>query len=209
MVEINNKRIHKFALNRIIFYLTLSDVFTWGLYTVISVFAGIYLEKRFNGSAVEYIGIGISIFYLSKSVTQIPIGILTDRVKTYKDDILLLFLGNIFMAIPYFFYPILESPLPFYFLQFIMGLGASMNLVCWRKTFAKNIDVGKEGLSYAIYDTIYSLSLTLFGVIIGFVANISQSYFDLVMIVIGILMLSSAYWITRIYYILKSESALT
>lgn len=203
MVEYSKKFINKLSVSRIVMYLTLSDIFTWGFYTVIKVLLGLYLESKFNGDAVQYIGIGVAIFFLVKALTEIPIGIMTDKIKTLKDDIMVLFLGNTLMAVPFFFYPLLESPLPYYFLEAIMGLGVSMNLVSWRKTFALSLEKGREGISYAIYDTAVSLVMALLGVIVGYVANLGPAYFDLVMIGTGVFILSSGIWVSRIYLILK------
>lgn len=194
------------TITKVIMYLTLSDIFTWGLYTVVNVFVGLYLEDKFNGNALQYIGIGISILFISKAISQIPIGIITDRIQTYKDDILVLFLGNALMAVPFFFYPVVTTPIFYYFLQMILGIGMSMNLVSWRKTFAENLEPGKEGISYAVYDTITSLAVTLFGIIIGYVANLGNIYFELMLVVIGLCMLSSGFWIKKMYFVLEYKN---
>ncbi len=196
----------KYAINRVIWYLTFSDIFTWGLYMVITTIVGIYLQNKLGGSALEYIGIGTAIYYLAKGGIQIPIGMITDRIKKDKDDILFLLLGNILMGIPFFFYPLLQSPLPYFILQFVGGLGAAMNLVNWRKLFAKNLDKGKEGYNYAVYDTIMSIAGSIFSVAAGFIASVNQVYFDLVIVGIGGLMLSSGIWVILIYFVNNRNS---
>jgi len=192
--------IKKGLINRVIMFLTLSDIFTWGMYFVVNSIVGIYLAKKLDGNAVTYIGIGMGAYYLAKGVLQIPIGILTDKIIGDNDDIIVLLTGNILMGIPYFFYPTLNSPFLFYFLQFMMGVGAAMNLVTWRKLFAKNLDRGKEGFDYAIYDTIMSVIMIGMSLVVGYIANINQYYFDLVMYATGIIFLLSTIWIISIYF---------
>lgn len=206
MINTKNTAFTKYSINRIIWYLTLSDIFTWGLFLVINSIAGIYLQNKLGGSAIEYIGIGTAIYYLAKGGIQIPIGMITDRIKKDKDDILFLLLGNILMGIPFFFYPLLQNPLPYFALQLVGGLGAAMNLVNWRKLFAKNLDKGKEGYDYAVYDTIMSVAGAAFSVIAGFVASVNQVYFDLVIVGIGGLMLSSGIWVILIYFVNNRKS---
>lgn len=204
----NSKKlfINKYAINRVIWFLTLSDIFTWGLYFTVNSIVGIYLEQKLGGRAIEYIGIGMAIYYLAKGGLQIPIGILTDKIKRDKDDIVFLLLGNILMGLPFFFYPLLESPIPYFFLQFIMGAGAAMNLVNWRKLFAANLDKGKEGYDYAVYDSILSIATAGFSILAGYVASISQTYFDIVIIGIGALMLFSGVWVIAIYFVNNRKS---
>ncbi len=177
------------------------------MYLIINSFVGIYLANKLDGSALEFIGIGTAFYYLTKGGLQIPIGLVTDKIKTDKDEILFLLLGNILMGLPYFFYPLIRGPISYYVLQVFMGIGAALNLVSWRKLFAKNLDRGKEGFDYAVYDTIMSLAMTIISVVAGYVANINQSYFDLVMISIGLFMVSSGFWVISIYLDKKRKSA--
>jgi hypothetical protein len=191
---------HTKKLNKIVMFLTLSDIFTWGLYLIINSLVGIYLSKKLNQDATAIVGIGVAIYYTTRAISQIPIGYLTDKTKSDIDDILILTFGNFLMGLPFFFYPFINSSYIYYILQVVMGLGASMNLVNWRKIFAKNLEKGKEGLEYGIYDTLMSLSMIAFSFTAGVVANIGDKYFDLVMIVVGTLTISSSFWTISIFF---------
>lgn len=197
--------IKKIGLNKIIWYLTLSDIFTWGVYMIITGFVGLYLAQKLNVNPEIILGVGIAIFYFAKGTFQIPVGIITDKIKKDKDDILFLFIGNLFMGIPYLFFPVISSPVTYYILQFFIGTGAAMNLVNWRKIFAKNLDTGKEGLDYGTYDTIMSYSMILFSIIAGVISNLGDTYFDAVMLVVGLLMISSTFWVFLIYKTKRKE----
>jgi MFS family permease len=186
--------INSLSFNKTISLLTLSDIFTWGLYMVIANFVGLYLERKFGDSAIELVGIGTSIFFLARVVTQVPIGIVTDRIKKDRDDIFLLIIGNVLMGVPYFFFPYINSALEYYLIQFVIGIGGAMNLVNWRKLFAANLEEGKSGLTYGLYDSILSFTMIIYGIVAGFVAGISSEYFDKVMIAVGILMTLSGIW---------------
>lgn len=198
--------ISKSKFNRVIFFLTMSDIFTWGLYVVINSLVGIYLSHKFGANAIEIVGIGIAVYNVAKGGFQIPIGIIADKIKNDKDDIILLTVGNLLLGLPYIFYPHLTSTTMFYALQFVIGIGAAMNLVNWRKLFAQNLEMGNEGLTYGLYDTIMSLAMILFGVLAGTIANMGEKYFDFVMTVVGILMISSGFWVVGIFYVKNRKS---
>lgn len=195
-----------FTLNRVIWLLTFSDIFSWGMYLAVIGLIGLYLSNILGKDTVEMVGIGIGIYYLVRCITQIPVGLVVDRIKKDRDDIIALMLGNICLGFPFLMYPLIESEYAFYALQAISGLGASLNLVNWRKLFAGNLDNGKEGTSYAVYDTVLSASISLFSFIIGIVANINQFYFDLVMVLVGIFIISSAIWPTLILFVKDRKS---
>lgn len=188
-------------LNKVILFLTLSDVFTWGALTVINSFIAIYLANKLGANVLEFIGIGVACLNFFRGFLQIPFGYFLDKTKGQTDEEAFLFLGCFFMGLPFLLYPSIESPYFYYFLQALLGIGAAMNLVSWRKLFATNLSKGKEGLEYGIYETIMSSAMVVFSVVAGFVANISQDFFDLVIVTMGTLMIASGIWSVVIYRI--------
>lgn len=162
-------------------------------------FAGLYLATKLEVDIVQIVGIGTGIYSLASSVVQIPVGTFIDNFKQDKDDIIILFLGSVLMGLPFIFYPFIHNEYFYYILQFITGLGSGMNLVSWRKLFAKNLDADKEGLAYGTYETIMGFSIAIFSLIAGFVANIGEEYFDAVMVVIGFVIMSGGLWTIKLY----------
>jgi len=198
--------LHIFLLNRVIWLLTFSDIFSWGLFLSITSLVGIYLSTKLGYNAVEVVGIGVGISYLVRGVAQIPIGLITDDIKRDRDDIIFLVSGSLMMGLPFLFYPLIQSPIAFYILHAFFGLGTAMNLVTWRKLFAKNLDKNKEGFSYAVYDTIMSGAIAMFSFITGMIASSSQHLFDALLIAIGIMIMSSSILPALIFNIKERKS---
>lgn len=187
------------GFNRIVIYLSLSDVFSWGAFTVISILSGIYLSDKLGVDTLKFLGIGTSIYFFTRAAFQIPIGLITDKYKKDRDEILILFVGVLLMGMPYLFYPYIETPLQYFILQFIFGLGVSLNVTNWRKLFALNIDGGKEGIQYGIYDLIMSVSAGLLSIVAGTIANMGSLYFDTVISLAGIFIMLGSIWVILIY----------
>jgi MFS family permease len=184
--------------NKVILLLTLSDAFTWGAFIIIANLAGIYLSTKLGEDTVSFVGIGTSIYFFTRALLQMPIGHLTDKIDNDKDEIILLILGTLFMGLPYIFYPMITQSFQYYVLQFIFGLGVSLNLPNWRKLFALNLDKGKEGFQYGFYETILSISTALFSIVVGYIANLGDSYFDISMRAVGIIMMASSIFVISI-----------
>ncbi|MFA6754866.1 MAG: hypothetical protein WCR68_03510, partial [Candidatus Dojkabacteria bacterium] len=106
-------------LNKVTLLLTLSDIFTWGSFVVISALSGIYLAGKLGQDTVEFVGIGTGIYFITRAVFQIPIGILTDRLNKDKDEIIILAIGSILAGTPYLFYPHITEPWHYFLLQFV------------------------------------------------------------------------------------------
>lgn len=192
--------------NKVLILLTVADVFTWGPYIIISALAGLYLANKFGHDVVQFVGIGTAIYYVTKGVFQLPIGALSDKLKKDRDEIILLFFGVILMGIPFLFYPLIDSPYQYYILQFIFGLGTSLNVINWRKLFALNIKQGREGTSYAKYEAVISVSAAVIGIFVGYIANLGDTYFDIIMSCGGIMMIAAGIWISLIYSIKERKS---
>ncbi len=197
---------HTFCVNKTISLLTLSDIFTWGGFTVVSVLMGIYLSEKIGADAIRIVGIGMAIYLLFRSITQIPLGILLDKIKKDHDDIFVLFLGCLLMGLAFILYPIIENEANYYILQVLLGIGASMNLIAWRKLFVENLYRGSSGLSYGIYGTVIGIATAFLSLIGGIIASMGNQYFDLVIVILGVWVILGGFWGGAIIFIEKRKS---
>jgi len=179
-------------LNKVIAYLTLSDIFTWGFYSVLVSLSGIYLAGKLEQDVIKVVGTGTAIYLLTNGLSQLPIGIIGDRIKDHKDEVIMLMIGNILMGTPFLFYPIISTPYLYYVLQFILGVGAAINVINWRKLFALNLDNGSEGILYGTYGTIMGIVAAVFGLLAGYLGNLGTEMFDIVIVSIGLIMILSS-----------------
>jgi MFS family permease len=193
-------------INKVVILLTLSDVFAWGPFLIITAISAVYLASKLGENVVEIVGIGTSIYFVTRALFQVPIGLLTDKLKSDKDEIFILILGVLLMGLPYIFYPQISNPIHYYILQFIFGMGVSLNVTNWRKLFATNVDSGREGIQYATYETIISIATAILSTLIGLVASLGEIYFDIVIVSAGIVMMLGSIWIILIYKVKKRKT---
>jgi len=194
------------GFNKVVLFLTMADVFAWGPFYIISALSGIYLSNKLGTGSIEFVGVGTAIYFLTRAITQLPIGYITDKIKKDKDEIIILIVGILLMGLPYILYPLISQAMHYFILQFVFGLGVSLNLANWRKLFAMNIDSGREGRQYSFYETIVSLSTVILSTTIGLIANLGDMYFDLVMIGSGILMMAGSIWVVLIFKLPKRKT---
>ncbi len=80
------------------------------------------------------------------------------------------------MGFPFlFFYSQISSPIHYFVLQFVFGLGTALDMTTWRKLFALNIQEGKEGREYARYETVMSALTGSLGIIGGTIASLGEA----------------------------------
>lgn len=174
-------------LSRTTFLLTISDIFTWGGYLAISNIVGIYLSQKLGQNAIEIIGVGTGIYLVTRACLQVPMGLLIDRIRGDRDEILLLGISTLLMGLPFLIYPSLESVTVYYLLQVSFGIGTALNLVNWRKLFAQNLTKDREGMTYAMYDTVNSLAVAMFTTAAGIFANRGIEEFGSIVFLCGVL----------------------
>ncbi|HKM19980.1 MAG TPA: MFS transporter [Candidatus Dojkabacteria bacterium] len=192
--------------NKVVMLLTLSDMLSWGPFLIISALSGIYLSDKLGVDAVKFVGIGTSIYFFTRAILQIPMGYLTDKIESDKDEILLLAAGTILMGLPYTFYPHITEPWHYYLLQFVFGFGVALSVTNWRKLFAMNVDSGIEGLQYGFYETIISLFTAGLSILIGSLASLNKVYFDFVIVSAGIVMMLGSLAVLAIFTVEKRKS---
>lgn len=186
-------------MNTTIWLLTVNDVFTWGMVNVVTILIGLYLSRKLDVDATEVVGVGTGILFLTRALVQIPFGLLGDRTRSDLDEVIMLMSGNLLMGVPIILYTQVTTPWHYYCLQVILGIGAAMNIVNWRKLFAKHLDKGKEGFQYAFYDSTMSLSIAAIGICSGLVASMGMGSFDWVIGTVGALICLSNFWIISLY----------
>lgn len=189
----------KTKFNKVVLLLSLSDIFSWGPFSIVSALSSLYLANKLGENAVQFVGIGTAIHYVTRASLQFPIGKFTDKMKSDKDEIIMLSLGSILMGLPYIMYPQITQPFHYYILQFVFGTGVALSLTSWRKLFATNTDNGKEGTQYAFYETLMSISTAVLSILIGYVANLGDIYFDVVMVSSGLIMMLASIFVLLIY----------
>ena len=191
--------------NSIIWFLTVNDIFIWGGNFIINIFLGLYFSNKLNADPIIVIGVGTAVYQVIRAATQIPIGMLSDKYKSDRDEILMLVIGNFIMGSSVVSYVFVTEPIHYYIISGMVGLGASLNIVDWRKLFAKNLDKGKEGLDYAVYDTAMSFSVAVLAVAAGSVASMGGEEFSYMIAMTGVIMILSNIWLVLMYTLNRAK----
>jgi MFS family permease len=192
-------------INKVIWLLTFNDITTWGVYFVFSILIGIYLAGKLEANTAEIIGIGSGLYFFARGITQLPIGRFGDGHKSLLDELVLLMVGNLLMGLPIFFTVFITAVWQYYLLMAIFGIGTSLNLINWRKIFAGSLDKGREGLDYAIYETVMSLATGVLTILSGTIASLSREAFDIVIMGVGIAMVLGNVWLIYVYWLKKDD----
>lgn len=181
----------KYKINPIVRTLILSDFIFWSAGNFISPIFAVFVVDNITGGSLEAIGISATIFLLTKSLAEIPVGIVIDSKKGDKDDLYTLVIGGILQGIGYILFPFVTGVFGLYLLQVFLGLGSAIAGPGWYSIFTKNIDKKEEGFEWSLYDVLVSVGMAATAAIGGYLA---ENYgFNFVFYLVGALTILGAF----------------
>jgi len=160
------------SINKVIKVLVSSDLallFGWGL---INPILAIFIVENINGGDAKVAGMAVGIYWLTKSVIQIPIANYLDKNHGEKDDYYFLIGGILLASLTPFGFIFATLPWHIYLLQIIHALGLAAALPAWCGIFTRHIDKGKEAQSWALDSSALGIGAGAAGIIGGTVAEI-------------------------------------
>ncbi|MBL7150913.1 MFS transporter [Candidatus Microgenomates bacterium] len=159
------------SINKVVKILVLSDftlLFGWGLVAPI---LAIFITGQIQGGDARVAGIAIGIYWLLKSLLQIPIGRYLDQNHGEKDDYYFLIIGTLLVALPPLGFIFATLPWHMYALQGLHAIGAALSLPAWCGIFTRHIGKGREAQSWALDSSALGIGAGISGIIGGIIAK--------------------------------------
>ncbi len=187
------------SINKVVKNIIYWDLFfnsAWGLLTPI--FAVFLIENITHDSsqAAQVAGFAALIYWVLKSLLQIPIGAYLDKNHGEKDDYWFMLSGTILIGLVSFGYLLVSLPEHIYMLQAISAIGMSMLIPSSYAIFTRHIDKGKEAYEWSVDSTVLGFGAGITGAAGGLIAG--KFGFDIIFILTGILYLASAIFLLSI-----------
>lgn len=178
-------KINKFKTNRIIKYLILSDLAFWTGWGFIIPILAVFVVQNIKGGSIFIAGMAEAVYWISRSLFNIPVGMFLDKRPSEKDDYFFMVFGLLIASLVPFGYVFAKTPFHVYFLQGFLGLGMAMSLSAWSAVFTRHIDRGRESTEWALSSTSIGLGMGIAGALGGWLAY--SFGFKIVFIIFGVL----------------------
>lgn len=180
----------KASVNKVIKNLIQADVIFLSAFGLINPIFAVFVIDQIVDGDVKIVGFAIAVFWILKSILQIPISKFLDKTKGEKDDLYFLIIGFIIAAVVPIGWIFSTLPWHIYILQAVYAIGLAMALPSWCAIFTRHIDKGKEAFEWALDSTALGLGTGITGAIGGIL--VSQFGFNMVFIIVGFLALVGA-----------------
>ncbi len=192
-MKISSHKPHNILLKRInplLRFMIVSDMLIVGSLAMFANFYALFVEDTIVGAGEFEIGISMSIYLLSRSVLQIPIATLLDKVKGEKDDYFLLILFSFTAAILNLAFLKISTVWHLYALQVLLGIVTAVTYPSYMAIFTRHVDKNMEGTEWGIYYTFVDISSAALASFGGYVAQ-AYGFRELILIVSSLCLLGA------------------
>jgi MFS family permease len=178
------KILKKIKPNKVIRGLILCDLVFWFGWGFLAPIFAVFIIEEIKGGSLAVVGIASAVYWFSKSILRIPVGILLDSREGEEDDFWFLFFGLFLSSLVPFGYLMAKYPFHLYLLQFLQALGMAMALSGYTAIFTRHIDQGKEATEWGINETSVGFGIGISGALGGMIAQLFG--FKVVFVLVGI-----------------------
>lgn len=148
-----------FKINSVIRLLIFSDFLIWSANQFFVPIFAVFVVEQIPGASIETVGISSAIYFIVRSIFEIPVGLLIDRTRAEKDDLYFAFGGTLMSAFIFFSYSFITEIWQLYFVQVLLGIGYAVAFPGWWSMFTRHIDKKKEALEWSLYDVTLALGM--------------------------------------------------
>jgi len=151
--------------------MVVADMFFYAGWGLIAPILAIYVINSVKGGNVQVVGLAAGIYWILKSIIQIPLAYYLDKNHGEKDDHFVLIAGMVIVSLVPLGYIFISLPWHMYLLQSIYALGMAMVIPSWSGIFTRHIERKREAFCWSMESSGFSISTGIGGIIGGIVAN--------------------------------------
>ncbi|MDD5290923.1 MAG: MFS transporter [Patescibacteria group bacterium] len=184
-------------INSVIRFLTISDILILSGFGLITPIFAVFIVDTIKGGNLEVAGIASTVYLLTRSLAQIPIANMIDKIKGERDDFWAMLIGSLVFSCVPLLYLLISTPGQLYFVQFIYGLAMAFAYPSWFAIFTRHIDREHEGIEWGTYHTLVDLGGAGTAALGGFLAY--KFGFNLLFVLVSLVSFAGSFFLLGIY----------
>lgn len=185
--------------NPVIRFLIISDTVLIGAAGLLGPIFALFVEDFIIGGNELVAGLAAAIFLFTKSIFQIPVAHLIDKIKGERDDFWLMFIFTLLASIIPLLYLVVSTPAHLYIVQFLLGLFVAFTFPTYMAIFTRHIDKFKEGIEWGVYFTLTDLTSAALAAVGGYMAVYSGFHVLILTVVFASVIGTLLLWPIKVY----------
>jgi MFS family permease len=158
-------------INRIVKIMVTADMIFYAGWGLISPILAVYIIGAVRGGNVGVVGIGVGVYWILKSIVQIPLAYYLDNNHGEKDDYYVWIVGMVIVSLVPLGFIFISLPYHLYILQAVYAIGMAMIIPSWSGIFTRHIEKRREAFCWGIESSGFSIGAGVGGIVGGIVAE--------------------------------------
>src|SRR3989344_2403235 len=162
----------------------------WGL---LSPIFAVFVLQQIPGATVVTIGTAAAIYWILKSIIQIPVALAIDRTASERDDYLVLVVSLMLAGLTSFSYILVHTVWQLYLVEVLHAVSFALYIPAWNGIFTRHLepehralefalDSGAVGIATGVAGLLGSLIMQQFGFQVIFVTTAILSFISAIII---------------------------
>ncbi|OGC51642.1 hypothetical protein A2982_02070 [candidate division WWE3 bacterium RIFCSPLOWO2_01_FULL_39_13] len=188
-------------VNPVVKVLTISDIFILSGFGLVAPIFAVFITDNIKDGSVEVAGIAATVFFLSRSLGQIPAAYIVDKIKGEKDDFWAVLIGSIVTSFVPLLYIFATLSWHIYLIQLIYGFSQAFTYPSWYALFTRHVGHNREGVEWGIYSTLTDLGGAAVAGIGGYLA--ANFGFNNLFVIVSIASFVGSFWLIAVKRYIK------
>lgn len=177
--------------NPIIIALVVIDFFINGAMGLVAPFFAVFITQGIADGTLETVGFAVAIFWMTKSILQLPIAWRLDDMKGERDEFWAFFAGYVVIAFVPLCYAMATTIEQVYVIQALFGAAAAVATPAWNSIFTRHLDRDRISFEWSLW-SVFSVGIaTTAAAAVGGVV-VERYGFNAVFIAASVVMLVSS-----------------
>jgi len=158
-------------VSRLVKYFVLCDLSLLAGWGLIEPVFSIFIIERVVGATLVTVGGAAAIYWLLRSVLQLPLANRLDRTPGEKDDFYALILGLFIASFSAVLFAFVTQVWQLYLVQALHAVGFALYAASWPAIFSRHLDKDRVSFDWALDSTGVGISSGISGFLGGVIAN--------------------------------------
>ena len=158
-------------VNQVVKTLVLSDLVLMAGWGFISPIFSVFIINKVAGATLATVGITTALYWLIRSLIQLPIANFLDKNDGEKDDFYALVFALILAGISAFGYIVVKTVPELYFFQIVQAIAFGIYTPAWSGIFSRHLDERRRSFDYSLDSTAIGVSSGIAGLLGGVIAQ--------------------------------------
>lgn len=146
------------SVNRVVKVIVVADFFYNSAFASFGPVFAIFITSQIAGGSAKVAGFATAIYWIVKSICQLPIARFLDKTDGERDDFLALFLGYFLSSLVPLAYIFATEPKHLYIIQGFYGFIMAWTVPAWYSIFTRHVDKWRISFEWSL-DSVFSVGI--------------------------------------------------